>query len=78
MFQVKKMYFPKSIIIIAFLGIVVGEKNDDVDISSAFVEVANSFFSDESPGPNRFMNENNNVRTKKKIFYLSQIQNYNF
>ncbi|XP_074106504.1 uncharacterized protein LOC141532178 isoform X1 [Cotesia typhae] len=54
------MYLPKSIIIIAFLGIVVGEKNDDVDISSAFVEVANSFFSNESPGPNRFMNENNN------------------
>ncbi|XP_008548330.1 uncharacterized protein LOC103571808 isoform X2 [Microplitis demolitor] len=55
------MIFPKTIIVIAFLGIAVAQKEDDVDISSAFAEVANSFFSDESQGTNKFMNENNGL-----------------
>lgn len=61
------MIFPKTIIVIAFLGIAVAQKEDDVDISSAFAEVANSFFSDESQGTNKFMNENNVCILKKNI-----------
>ncbi|XP_015127038.1 uncharacterized protein LOC107048401 [Diachasma alloeum] len=51
----------KIVIVLTVLGAVTCEKDDDVDISSVFMEAANSFFSDDS-GANKFVDGDDDRR----------------
>ncbi|XP_034952300.1 uncharacterized protein [Chelonus insularis] len=52
------MKLPKVCLLFILLSFAAAEKEDEVDISSAFMEVASSFFSEESPGTSKFMDSN--------------------
>lgn len=51
--------------LISFVGC-----DDNVDISSAFMEVANTFFSNDSPGHNKFQDGDSDEKVTCKLLYL--------